>query len=177
MLHTTFNLAKQANACDTSKMRAALGEDWADDAPIPLTLVIEHSGIADAIWALRCTVEPSERLARLFACDCAERVLDLFERQFPDDARPRQAIETARRFAMGEASAEELARAAEAARADVARAAASAAAWSAAWSARVAAWEAAWSAARAARKDERNWQAHRLREMLEAHGAEAGVIA
>lgn len=51
----------------------------------------------------------NERTARLFACDCAERVLPVFERQYPDDHRPRTAIETARRFAEGQATAEELA--------------------------------------------------------------------
>ena len=48
------------------------------------------------------------RELRLFACDCAERVLPLFEAEFPDDNRPRQAIETARKFANGEASEAEL---------------------------------------------------------------------
>ena len=46
--------------------------------------------------------------ARMFACDCAERVLHLFEERLPDDKRPRACIETARRFALGEASKEEL---------------------------------------------------------------------
>jgi hypothetical protein len=155
MLHTTFNLAKEANACTegVDKLRAALGPDWPDDKLIPLTLVLKYNGIADAIWALRCTAEPSDKLARLFACDCADRALSLYERRHPGDARPRQAIETARRFALGEASAEDLRAAADAAWA----------AWGAAWAP---VWAAAWSAADA---DEREWQAQRLREMLEVH--------
>lgn len=64
----------------------------------------------------------NERIARLFACDCAEHVLHLFESKFPNDKRPRRAIEVARRFASGEASKDELA-----------------AAWDAAW-------DAAWAA-------------------------------
>ena len=35
-------------------------------------------------------------VAVAWACDCAERVLPIFEAQFPDDRRPRQAIEMAR---------------------------------------------------------------------------------
>jgi hypothetical protein len=41
------------------------------------------------------------RLA-VWAADCAEHVLDLFERVRPDDDRPRHAIELARRWARGE---------------------------------------------------------------------------
>lgn len=36
------------------------------------------------------------RAAVLFAADCAKRVLPIFEGKFPDDPRPRQAIEAAR---------------------------------------------------------------------------------
>jgi hypothetical protein len=84
----------------------------------------------------------NERAARLFAADCAERTLPLYEKQLPQDMRPRQAIETARRFANGEATQNDLA---------AAWAAAGAAAWAAAWAAaRDAARAAAWAAARAA---------------------------
>ena len=85
----------------------------------------------------------NERTARLFAADCAEDVLYLFENERPNDQRPRQAIETARRYANGDATQEEL-RAAWAAAGDAARDAAWAAAWAAAWDA---AWAAAWAAA------------------------------
>lgn len=64
----------------------------------------------------------NERTARLFAADCAERVLPIFERERPGDDRPRLAIEAARAFARGEIDA-------------AARAAAVAAARAAAWAA------------------------------------------
>jgi hypothetical protein len=41
----------------------------------------------------------TERVARLLACDYAERVLPYYESRFPNDPRPRQAVEIARRFA------------------------------------------------------------------------------
>jgi hypothetical protein len=75
-----------------------------------------------------------DRIARLFACDCAERVLPLYEKDYPADKRPRHAIEVAQLFADGKATQEEL----DAARA-AAWAAAGAAAWAAAWVARDAA--------------------------------------
>ncbi len=56
---------------------------------------------------------------RLFACDCAERVLPVFTRCFPDDRRPRNAIQVARAFAQGRASQAELAAAGGAAEAAV----------------------------------------------------------
>jgi hypothetical protein len=45
---------------------------------------------------------------RLFACDCAERVLHLYEREYPGDDRPRRAIQVARDHARGRATAGEL---------------------------------------------------------------------
>jgi hypothetical protein len=45
---------------------------------------------------------------RRFACDCAERVLSIYEDRYPNDDRLRRAIDVARRFAGGGASAEEL---------------------------------------------------------------------
>jgi hypothetical protein len=108
----------------------------------------------------------NERTARLFAADCAEHVLPLFEAKYPKDKRPREAIEVARRFANGEATREELA----AAR-DAARDAAWAAAWDAAWAAaaaRDAAFiaAAAWNAWNAALQKELAWQHARLNEYL-----------
>ena len=123
-----------------------------------------------------------ERELRLFACDCAERALRR-EREAGHEPDPRSwnAITVARRFAAGEATAEELAAADAAARADAAawaaawaaaaaRAAADAAAWAAAWAAADAA-AAAWATARDGR-DGRNaeidWQRTRLHEILSA---------
>ena len=63
---------------------------------------------------------------RLWACDCAERVLHLFERNHPSDLRPRKAIEVARRHAKGSATEEDRDSAADAA-ADAAAAASAAA--------------------------------------------------
>jgi hypothetical protein len=45
---------------------------------------------------------------RSFASDCAERVLYLYEREFPGDDRPRGAIQVTRDFARGRVGATEL---------------------------------------------------------------------
>ena len=136
-----------------------------------------------------------DRVARLFAADCAERVLPIFERERPDDDRPRRAIEAAR-FAGGKiddaardaawdaagaaarAAAGDAAWAARAAAGD-ARAAAGDAAWAAGAAAEAAARGAAWAAAgdaawaaraaagAAAVAAERGWQTKRLVEYLD----------
>ena len=91
----------------------------------------------------------NDRTAKLFACDCAERVLPLFEKAYPDDKRPGEAIRIARLYANGQATAEELDAARAAAR-DAASAAAQTAASATAWAAWDAAWAADWAAAWAA---------------------------
>lgn len=46
--------------------------------------------------------DADHQLLALWAADCAEHVLPLFEAARPDDPRPRQAIENARAWARGE---------------------------------------------------------------------------
>ena len=104
------------------------------------------------------------RTERLFAADCAEHVLPLYEKRYPDDAGPREAIAAARRFARGEITEAELIekRAAADAAAHAAYAAADAAADAAAYAAAHAAYAAAYAAAADAADAEREWQGKRL---------------
>lgn len=114
----------------------------------------------------------NERMARLFACDCAERVAHL-----GNEAVLRQTIAVARRYVNGEATGDELAAARAAGWAG--RAAAGDAAWGGAWyaawggawgaagtaawyAARAAAWGAAWYAAWGA--GDAGWDAERQRQ-------------
>ncbi|HVE17244.1 MAG TPA: Imm5 family immunity protein [Chthoniobacterales bacterium] len=139
-LTTTLAILRAHEPCTQgwSKLRRTLGSGFPDDKPIDFGVILESNGIDDALWALRGVVPEQEaardRLARLFACDCAESVLHLYEKDYPEDKRPREAIRVARAFAEGKATREELAAARAAAR-DAARAAARAAAWDAAWDA------------------------------------------
>jgi thymidine phosphorylase len=48
--------------------------------------------------------DADHRLLALWAADCAQHVLHLFEENRPNDERPRQAIEAARAWMRGEAS-------------------------------------------------------------------------
>jgi len=121
-------------------------------------------------------VEPVEtwndQTAQLFAADCAEHVLPLFEQQRPGDDRPRQAIEAARAYTRSEIDQQQLTAAGDAAW-DAAGSAAWAAAGDAAWAAaRAAAWAAAWAAARAAA-----WAAARAAAWAAAWAARAAAWA
>ena len=115
---------------------------------------------------LRIVEEWNEKNQHLFAADCASHVLSLFEIRYPDDYRPRKAIEAAQKYANGQISREELD-----------------AAWDAAWAARDAAWDAAgdaagdaawaaWAAraaARAVRAAEQKFQIDRLIYYIEGN--------
>ena len=101
------------------------------------------------IKAYRWTKKDSVSLAVFAARLC----LDNFERAYPNDKRPREAIEAAERFIKypTRSNKEAAESAARSAAWSAARSAAWSAARSAAWSAESAAWSAAWSAESAAR--------------------------
>jgi len=140
-----------ANFCD--RHRACQdGRKWALDNCVDMHDAWQR---LEPDWLLWVATRPgvlTDRELRLFAVFCARQVEHLLT-----DQRSKDAIDTAEKFAKGEATYEELA-AAE----DAAWAAARVAAWDAAWAAaeaaaRVAAWgsdrDAAWAAARVAAWD------------------------
>ena len=141
--------------CEVGFHASKKAQDALQYAPGPWLERIRLGGVvlADtdkAVGSRRVTLSAPvnvERVLRLFACECAERVLPIFERKYPNDNRPRRAIEVARLFADGKATQEDR---------DAAWDAARNAAWAAAWDA---AGPAAWGAAGAA---ERAWQERRL---------------
>jgi hypothetical protein len=86
------------------------------------TITGGNKAVAESCRLLRPILGCNERTLRLFSARVAEDVLPIFEHAFPGDGRPREAIEVARRYALGEAT--EAAR--DAARATAAYAAADA---------------------------------------------------
>jgi len=165
-LTTTFKELHGWRACKPSYKTLAkeLGgiESYGKNTPIKLSQILDICGIDDCFWVLeRKTLNTIYvREIRLFGCDCAERVLHIFESEHPNDHRPRQAIEAGRQHARNEIGREELTLAWDAASdaAWAARAAASDAAWAAAW--------AAWAARAAARDAEIATQTQMLRDVL-----------
>jgi hypothetical protein len=153
-LQTTLNIIRAHSPCADgwAKLLKSLPAKFDHDAPITFAHILKSNGLDDALWALRSVLPEQEkerdREARLLACEYAESVLHIFEREYPKDNRPRLAVETVRRFALDKATAEELAAARDAAW-DAAWPASWAAAWDASWAAAgAAAWDAAWAAAR-----------------------------
>jgi immunity protein 5 of polymorphic toxin system len=67
----------------------------------------EPSAQSSEVRTLIAAVDVRAELRR-FACDCAERVLSLYEDLYPKDGRLRDAIAVARRFADAAASSAEL---------------------------------------------------------------------
>jgi hypothetical protein len=151
MIYTTFSLLHQHGACESGyrKLAKHLGgvNSYGRDTPIALAVVLDSNGLDDALWCLRATTEPCDRLARLLAVAFAREVQHLMT-----DPRSLAALDTAERYAHGRATDAELA-AANIAANIAANAAANAAAGNAARDAGAAAWAAAWAAARDAGGD------------------------
>jgi len=77
-LQTTLEIIQAHRPCADgwAKLLRHLGPDWPEDKPIDFATILESNGLLDALWALRAVLPEQEkerdRLARLFACDCAE---------------------------------------------------------------------------------------------------------
>ncbi len=78
-----------------SKLLRYLGKTEADDDPVDLLTVLDSNGLDDALWVLSYAM-PDDRLARHFQAWCAEQVVHLFEREFPNDRRVRDQIDMLR---------------------------------------------------------------------------------
>ena len=165
-MQTTLNKIKKHSPCGLlepkntekgwGKLLNNLNKTQADDEPLELRTILESNGLDDTIWALRA-VEEKDKEIRLFAADCEELVLPIYEKKYPDDNRPHLAIKAARDYANGLITLEEL----SAARAvcDAARAARDAAR-----AAREAAREAVWAARGARAASDAAWD--KIKQLL-----------
>lgn len=87
----------------------------ADLGVLSLPEALEEGHLPEILFRPSPLHPDAERVLLLFAADCAEMVLPVFEAAQPGDDRPRRAIEATRRYALGSATAEELVAAREAA--------------------------------------------------------------
>ena len=106
-------------------------------------LTAEDKSVAEQARLIKRVDTWNEKNLRLFAADCAEHVLGIYEKQYPKDERPRKAIQAARDFANGLIDAAYAANAAN-----------------------VAVVYAAANAANAAYADEKTWQIEQLKYYL-----------
>ena len=116
-----------------------------------LSLCLASNGWDDVWWLLEEIQLSNQQKVdlRLLGCEYALSSLSNFEKEYPEDKRPRKAIEASQAFARGEITQEDLTEAASAAWSAASRSAARSAAESAAWSADSVAWSAAAEAASA----------------------------
>jgi hypothetical protein len=164
---TTLRRIRKAKPCEDGwkKLLSRLGKTEADDEPLDLLTVLDSNGFEDALWVLSYAM-PDDRLARHFQAWCAERVLHIYEREYPGDSRIRDQIAMLRNDAATDDERERARRAAWSAAAEATAWAANAAAWStAAAEAEAAARAAAW-AARDIAEDAEAAQEAQLRKML-----------
>ena len=184
MLTTTLRLLREYHVCKDRyrhlcKKLGGAGK-YGYDTPIRFDDLLDMNGLDDTLWALRAVMPGQEKyrdfIARMFAANCSEHVLPLYEQKYPNGL-VRLCIEASKNFAHGRITPEELAAAmaaawdaARAARADgdaaaanAAAAAARAAAAATSSATRAAAYAAAYAATWAA---ELTWQAELLRKML-----------
>jgi len=75
------------------------------DTDVSILEILESNGIQDAVWALR-TQKYKDYC--LFLADVAESVLHIFEREYPEDDRPRKCVEGVRLFHAGKITKYEL---------------------------------------------------------------------
>lgn len=78
-----------------------LNEEIYEAEVAPGATVVEADGkiVVSSARLLRRFETWTPKTARLFAADCAERVLHFYEDRYPGDLRPRKAIEAARAYA------------------------------------------------------------------------------
>lgn len=96
-----LELLKSFNPCPD-------GLGWAETQP-SLDIAWKNCERGDwMLWALQKRGALDKERAVLMACDCAERVLHIYEESHPQDARPRKAIEAARLYLDGGCTTEAL---------------------------------------------------------------------
>lgn len=204
MLHTTLRLCRERGNCKflCAPLMRALGPGWGEDDTIPFPRLLDMdtpgwAGLSDTVLAFRAVLPGEEsardRIARLFAADCAERTVRLWSILTPgqNEREASHFIQEARRFARGEITDFERDIKWEAARAWAARG--GQVAWAAADTVKENACYAAQDAARNAamvagsawsqgiagaltKEAERLWQAQRLREYLEGDRDASSIL-
>lgn len=105
-METTLRKIKECYPCVRGWKKLLSNVNNNLDAKLTIEQILDSNGIEDAVWALRAVSD--QKKVRLFMCDVAESVLYIFEERYPDDKRPREAIEASRKFANGKITKEEL---------------------------------------------------------------------
>lgn len=100
---TTLNKIRDFKPCADgwAKLLKHLGKIEADDEPLLMSTILKSNGFNDALWCLQVFHADHSQTVIDFACDCAQRVLPIWEKWAEKNApkrlmAPRKAIEAAR---------------------------------------------------------------------------------
>ena len=106
-MNTTLNKIREKSPCTSgwNTLLKSLDKTQADDEVVSFKYILDSNGIKDAIWCLRVL---DYKDICLFCADVAELALPIFEAKYPDDKRPREAIEGIRKYQSGEIDLEAL---------------------------------------------------------------------
>jgi hypothetical protein len=104
-LTTTLAKIRACSPCASGwkKLVTALGgiDAYGEDTEINLLKILETNGVQDTLWCLRATEQENKRTALELAIAFAEETLSIFESKYPDDNRPRMAIQAAKDYNAG----------------------------------------------------------------------------
>ena len=111
MKSTTLKSIKSFKPCADGwrKLLKNLGKTRANSAPLLMSTILKSNGINDALWCLRAFYAEHRQSVIDFACDCAEKVLFIWEEWADKNApkhkdSPRKAIKAARNENSGAAA-------------------------------------------------------------------------
>ena len=91
------------------KLLKSLNKTKADETEVTFSYIAENNDVFDALWCLRCIDTKKHRKEISYLCaDMAQSVLHIYEKEYPDDKRPRDCIQAVRDFADGKINKQEL---------------------------------------------------------------------
>ena len=101
----TLNKIRGKSPCQSgwNTLMKSMGKTEADDTRVSIAHLLESNGKNDTLWVIfRCIPDQLEKKRNMIAdivepaIEAAESVLHIFEKKYPDDKRPRKAIENAK---------------------------------------------------------------------------------
>ena len=105
MTKLTLNLIRSKSPCESGweKLLESMNKTQADDTEISIRHLLESNGVDDTCWVINNCIEGDlDKKRNMYAdfaesaVEHAERVLHIFEKERPQDDRPKIAIEKSR---------------------------------------------------------------------------------
>ena len=101
----TLNVIKSKSPCTSGweKLLKSFDKTKADETPVSIAHLLDSNGINDTLWVIfNCIPDELQHKRNMLAdlaepaIKAAESVLHIFEEKYPEDKRPRDAIENAK---------------------------------------------------------------------------------